>query len=188
MLDWPLTRQIIERSHQRRIFTLLSTNCTLVTPQIAAELVGCGLDHLVCAIDGITQESYQMYRVGGDVQVALEALKTIVEERKRQRSSTFVEWQFLVHGHNAEEVQQAKLLAKTLGVHIRFAPLRGMEWDAGLQRYWWNAGSAPIAEKVPQEGRVSLRLAVLFSVALARSQFEREGCTMSALSERRAIR
>jgi MoaA/NifB/PqqE/SkfB family radical SAM enzyme len=140
LLDWPLTRQIVERSHRRRIFTLISTNCTLVRPDIAQELVTCGLDHLVCAIDGISQESYQTYRVGGKVADALEGLERIIEQKAKHRSRTFVEWQFLTHAHNAHEVDAAKKLAKKLGVYIRFAPLRGMEWDTPLEDFWLKKG------------------------------------------------
>ena len=136
LLDWPLTRQIIERSHRRRIFTLLSTNCTLIQPQIARELVTCGLDHLVCAIDGISQESYEVYRVGGRYEEALEGMKMVLEERRAQRSSTFIEWQFLVHAHNIHEMDAARKLAREMGVYIRFAPLRGMEWDEQLESFW----------------------------------------------------
>src|SRR5580700_7192224 len=38
LLDWPLTRQIIEKAHKRRIFSLVGTNCTLITPKIAREI------------------------------------------------------------------------------------------------------------------------------------------------------
>jgi MoaA/NifB/PqqE/SkfB family radical SAM enzyme len=136
MLDWKLTRAIIEKSHARRIFTLVSTNCTLITPRIAEEVVNCGLDHLVIAIDGLTQESYEVYRTGGKVADAMEGMHRIVEQRAKQKSKMVIEWQFLVHKHNVHEVEAAKKLAKELGVFIRFAPLRGMEWDKSLEEYW----------------------------------------------------
>ncbi len=140
MLDWPLSRKIIEKTHQRGIFTLLSTNCTLITPTIAQEVVQCGLDHLICAIDGMSQESYAMYRVGGVWEEAIEGLARILYERRKCKSRTEVEWQFLVHGHNQHEVQEAKRLARKLGVFIRFAPLRGMEFNGELQKYWKTEG------------------------------------------------
>ena len=140
MLDWNLTRTIIEKTHRRRIFTLLSTNCTLITPQIAQEVVQCGLDHLVCAIDGMSQESYGMYRVGGVLEDALDGLSRIAEARRSSKSRTEVEWQFLVHGHNQHEMADARRLARKLGVFIRFAPLRGMEFNAELRQYWQTDG------------------------------------------------
>lgn len=136
MLDWKLTKAIIEKSHARRIFTLVSTNCTLITPKIAEEVVNCGLDHLVVAIDGITQESYEVYRTGGKVADALAGMKRIVEQKALQKSKMVIEWQYLVHKHNVHEVEAAKKMAEELGVYIRFAPLRGMEWDKSLEEYW----------------------------------------------------
>ncbi len=141
MLDWKLTKEIIQRSHRRRIFTLVSTNCTLITDKIAEEVVSCGLDHLVCAIDGISQESYEVYRVGGKVADAMAGLRKIVEQKRKQRSKIELEWQYLVHSRNAHEVEAARKIAEELGVFIRFAPLKGMEWDKTLERDW--LGSAP---------------------------------------------
>jgi len=136
LMDWHGTQEIIRRTHQRNIFTLVSTNCTLVTPTIAHEIVSSGLDYLVCAIDGITQESYSKYRIGGKVEEAIAGLRLIVEERRRQSSKLFIEWQFLVNAFNVHEIEQARKLADELGVFIRFAPTRGMEFDSGLQSYW----------------------------------------------------
>lgn len=136
LMDWSRTREIIRRTHQRKIFTLVSTNCTLVTPTIAREIVSSGLDYLVCAIDGISQESYSQYRVGGKVEDAIAGLRMIVEERRRQNSKMFVEWQFLVNAFNINEIEPAQKLADELGVFIRFAPIRGMEFSTELQSKW----------------------------------------------------
>jgi MoaA/NifB/PqqE/SkfB family radical SAM enzyme len=157
MLDWKLTKQIIDKAHKRRIFTLVSTNSTLITPKIAEEVVDCGLDHLVCAIDGITQKSYEIYRTGGQVADALDGMKRILEQKRKQNSKMEIEWQFLVHGHNLHEVEQAKQMAADLGVYIRFAPLRGMEWDKRLEEYWLpheaselSASAKPVGEAMSQ--------------------------------------
>ena len=96
---------------ERKIFTLMSTNCTLIRPENQRELVACGLDHLVCAIDGITQESYEKYRVGGKIEDALAGLRMVLEEKRKQKSKTYIEWQFLVHGRNAHEVENAREMA-----------------------------------------------------------------------------
>jgi MoaA/NifB/PqqE/SkfB family radical SAM enzyme len=135
-MNWRLTREILERTHRRRIFTLLSTNCTLITPQMAEEIVSCGLDYLVCAVDGLTQESYATYRVGGLVEDAMAGMRHVVEAKRRLNSLIEIEWQFLVHARNVHEIPQARRLAAELGVFLRLAPLRGMEWDKKLEEYW----------------------------------------------------
>ncbi len=136
LLDWPRSKYIIERCHARRIFTLMSTNCTLVTEKMAAEVVASGLDHLVVAIDGITQESYEKYRVRGQVADALSGMRLFVEEKRRQRSAMQIEWQFLVNKYNHGEMARAREIAAELGVTLRFAPIRGMEFDPALQEEW----------------------------------------------------
>ena len=152
LLNWPLTQEIINRAHQRNIFTFLSTNCTLITPTMAQEIVASGLDHLVCCIDGITQESYSKYRVGGKVEDAFAGLRLILEECRRQRSNLVVEWQFLVNTFNVDEIQRAREIAKELNVFIRFAPIRGVEFDTQLQSYWLpDSNSWQAARKAPGE-------------------------------------
>ena len=136
LMNWKLTRQIIERTHARRIFTELSTNCTLLDEDVADEIVECGLDYLVCAIDGVSQQTYATYRVGGRFDDAMAGLRRVVEARRRKRSALMIEWQFLVHAHNEHEVPEAQRIAAELGVKLRLAPLRGMEWDPALQDYW----------------------------------------------------
>jgi MoaA/NifB/PqqE/SkfB family radical SAM enzyme len=153
MLDWQLTREIIERSHRRRIFTLVSTNCTLITPEIAREVVDSGLDHLVCAIDGISQTSYETYRTGGKLDDALNGMRLVLKEKKKRTSKLEIEWQFLVHKHNVQEVDEARKMADQLGVFIRFAPLRGMEWDKDLEDYWLARGS-PLGAAAKPVGEV----------------------------------
>lgn len=147
LLDWTRTKEIITRAHQKRIFTLLSTNSTLVTPTIAAEMPATGLDYLICAIDGISQESYSRYRVGGNVDKALAGMRLFVKERDRQKSPMQIEWQFLVHQHNIHEMDKAREMAEDMGVYLRFSTLHGMEFDPKLQDEWlpepetqWSAG------------------------------------------------
>lgn len=148
-MNWRLTRDIIERTHRRRIYTLLSTNCTLITPHMADEMVGSGLDYLVCAVDGLTQESYAAYRVGGKVEDALAGMRHVVEAKHRQKSRMRVEWQFLVHSRNVHEIAAAQSLAAEIGVVLRLAPLRGMEWDEDLEEHWLPRGGDWTSQRYP---------------------------------------
>ncbi len=152
LMDWERTKEIIRRAHQKRIFTLLSTNCTLVTPRIAAEMPATGLDYLVCAIDGISQESYSRYRVGGNVDEAFAGMHLFVKERDRQNSSMQIEWQFLVHRDNIHEMDRAREIAEDIGVYLRFSTMHGMEFDSKLQDEWlpedpkWSTGRLALGE------------------------------------------
>ena len=143
LMNWNLTRQVIEDTHKRRIFTMLSTNTTLLTEKIAEEVVKTGLDHLVCAIDGVSQRVYEIYRVGGQVEAALNGLRNAVAARDRAGAAgqrMVIEWQYLTHSRNLHEVETARQMAKKLGIGFRTAPIRGMEWNKTLEDEWLPEG------------------------------------------------
>lgn len=138
LMHWRLTREIIERFHRRRVFTLLSSNMTLVTEKIAEEAVTSGLDHWVAAIDGVSQEAYEQYRQGrvSNVEKCFEGLRQLIEARRRHKSRMTIEWQYLFHKGNVHEIERARSMAEELGIWFRPSPLRGMEFDSRLQKQW----------------------------------------------------
>ena len=140
LLDWPRTREIIDRAHRRRIFTLVSTNSTLITEAMAEEIVTSGLDHIVCAIDGVSQEGYGAYRVGGKAEDAIDGMRRLCDARRDRKSGINIEWQFLVNRFNHHEVEAAREKAEELGVYLRLAPLGGMEHEPQLQDEWLPPG------------------------------------------------
>jgi MoaA/NifB/PqqE/SkfB family radical SAM enzyme len=136
MLDWPRTKSVIEAAHRRRIYTLVSTNCTIMTPKMADEVVTSGLDYLICAIDGTTQATYEKYRVGGRFERAFAGMKMLVEAARKHKSAIELEWQFLVHHYNHHEMDQARGLAKELGIYLRFSPIGGIGEEEKDQEDW----------------------------------------------------
>lgn len=93
----------------------LSSNMSL---NIDAEsIVKSGLDHLICSIDGATQEIYEKYRKGGNLNIIKENLdKLRVEKIKQKKSCPNTVWQFLAFEHNENEIEMAKRIAEELGV------------------------------------------------------------------------
>jgi hypothetical protein len=52
---------------------------------------------LIISIDGTTQEVYEQYRVGGNLNKVIEGAKNIVKWKKEMKSKTpFIVFQFLV--------------------------------------------------------------------------------------------
>jgi pyruvate-formate lyase-activating enzyme len=135
MLDWPRTKHLVQAARRHRVFTLISTNCTTITPKMADDIVTSGLDYLVCAIDGTSQASYEKYRVGGQYEKAFEGMRLICEAAKRHRSPIALEWQYLVSAFTYPEMDRARQLARELGIYLRFSPLGGLG-DPDSQRYW----------------------------------------------------
>jgi hypothetical protein len=91
----------------------ISTNLNVGDPQ---KIVESGLDHLVCSLDGATQETYEKYRVGGNLEAALDRAREIVRLRTENGAGTpSLTWQYLLFEHNAHEAEAAKALAGEIG-------------------------------------------------------------------------
>ena len=66
---------MIAYAHRKRLFTMLSTNGQEMTENLAKTLRQAGLDRIIVSIDGLSEQSYNAYRVGGSLHKALDALR-----------------------------------------------------------------------------------------------------------------
>jgi radical SAM protein with 4Fe4S-binding SPASM domain len=116
--------EIIRLAHEYRIFTVVTTNGNLLTKEMSQNIISSKLDYLILSVDGISEESYQKYRIGGCFEVVLNNIKDLISIKKEMHSSTpFIEWQFIVFKHNEHEIPAAKKLGKKLGVdNLVFMP------------------------------------------------------------------
>ena len=117
--------EMVKYASNKKIYTATSTNAHYLTDAVAKKTVESGLDRLIISIDGTTQNVYQQYRVGGNLEKVLEGAKNIMKWKKELKSKTpFVFFQFLVVKHNEhqiEEIKAAKLteIAELLGTSYR---------------------------------------------------------------------
>jgi radical SAM protein with 4Fe4S-binding SPASM domain len=108
---------LIGIAKKRRFFISCATNAHFIDEDQAKKLVASGLDHLVISFDGTTQESYEKYRIGGDIEKVKKAITFLVKEKKDQRKKyPLIILQFLILRHNAHQVEEAKGIAKKLRV------------------------------------------------------------------------
>lgn len=108
--------EMVLYAHNARIYTSTSTNGQFLTDKNAKEIVLSGLNKLIVSIDGSSQEVYETYRVGGNLQKALEGIRRVVAWKKELKSATpLVEIQFLVLKTNEHQMKEMKLLVKSLG-------------------------------------------------------------------------
>ncbi|MDD3079467.1 MAG: radical SAM protein [Paludibacter sp.] len=109
--------KMIAYTHKNNIYTSLSTNAQALTRKKAEELVRSGLDKIIISIDGTTQDIYEKYRRGGNLDKAIEGIKHLTELRKQLASrSPLIEIQFVVFKINEHQISEIKKLAKTLKV------------------------------------------------------------------------
>ncbi|HEX4958319.1 MAG TPA: radical SAM/SPASM domain-containing protein [Lacibacter sp.] len=109
--------KMVRYASAKKIYTATSTNAHYLNDAKAKETVESGLDRLIISIDGTTQDVYQQYRVGGQLNKVLEGAKNIVKWKRELKSKTpFVVFQFLVVKPNEHQLNEVKQLAKEIGV------------------------------------------------------------------------
>lgn len=109
--------ELVNYAHEKGIYTATSTNAHYLTDEKARKTVESGLDRLIISIDGTTQETYQQYRIGGNLEKVLEGTRNIIKWKKELKSSTpHVIFQFLVVKPNEHQIEDVKRLAEEMGV------------------------------------------------------------------------
>ncbi len=116
-----LHRQIIKMigyAHQKKMSTSISSNLNLLPREGAEALVLSGLDDLIVSCDGLSQETYERYRVGGELEKLVANMDAISAAKKKLgRSNPNIEFQFLVFEHNEHEVERVHEFATQHGAN-----------------------------------------------------------------------
>ncbi len=127
--------KMISLAHGKNIYTITSTNAHFLDDKNCKAIVESGLDRLIISYDGITQDAYSRYRVGGELETVEKGIETILKWKKNLRKSNpYVILQFLVLGVNEHQISEAKLKAKQwhLPLHLKTAQVYDFENNAFL--------------------------------------------------------
>ena len=105
----PKLSEMIGFANKNKIYTMFSTNAQILANNIT-QICESGLDKIIISLDGLTQETYNKYRVNGDITKVFDALQKLSELDKKYRPE--IELQFLVFRHNEHEISKLKELKK----------------------------------------------------------------------------
>jgi MoaA/NifB/PqqE/SkfB family radical SAM enzyme len=102
----------------------VSTNLSFPPSENIDRLATEGPDRLVVSIDGITQDVYEKYRVGGHLEWAIDNIKRIQALKKRyNRSKPVIHITCHITKFNEHQIPALRQLAKDLNVSIGLNPL-----------------------------------------------------------------
>lgn len=107
--------QMIAEAHEEGLYTIVSTNAQALTPRMAEELLKAGLSRIIVSMDGMSQETYGAYRIGGSVDKCKEALRYLRAAKKRLHGHTTIELQCLRLRTNEHEWDEFEKSYKSLG-------------------------------------------------------------------------
>ena len=109
--------EMVRYASEKGMVTSTSTNAHFLDDEMAKKTVESGLDRLIVSIDGTDQETYQSYRVEGELQKVMEGAKNVVRWKQELKSSNpEIVFQFLVVRPNEHQVEEVKHLAEIMNV------------------------------------------------------------------------
>jgi radical SAM protein with 4Fe4S-binding SPASM domain len=125
--------EMVSYASSKRIYTSTSTNAHFMSDENARKTILSGLDRLIISIDGTTQETYEQYRIGGDLKKVIEGTENIIKWKKKLNSRTpHIIFQFLVVRPNEHQIKDVEVLAKKLKVdEVRFKTAQIYDYENG---------------------------------------------------------
>jgi radical SAM protein with 4Fe4S-binding SPASM domain len=139
--DWgepflnPAIYHMIAYARARGVKVISSTNGHIFAEGDHAErLIRSGIDTIIFAVDGISQDTYERYRGSRDLEQAIAGVSRVVEAKRRAGSeSPHVCLRFLPMKHNEHELPRLRDFARSLRVDSltikRMNPFHGCEGD-----------------------------------------------------------
>jgi radical SAM protein with 4Fe4S-binding SPASM domain len=113
----PLFFKMVEYAKEKRIYTATSTNAHFLNEKFAEKTVRSGLDRIIISLDGLDQETYEKYRVGGKLDKVIGGINNLVEWKKKLKSHTpYIVLQFIVFKTNEHQAKDIRQLARQTNV------------------------------------------------------------------------
>lgn len=129
----PQFLDMVSYAESKGIYTITSTNGHFLNEQNIKKTLESNLSRIIISIDGTTQDTYEQYRVGGNLGKVIEGTKNLVLERtKRKQKHPHIIFQFLVVRPNEHQIPELYTLAKEIGVdEVRLKTAQVYDYENG---------------------------------------------------------
>ena len=108
---------MIKYAQTNNVYISISTNGHFVNEKNVDLVLENAPDKLIYSVDGLDEESYQKYRVGGTFKQADEGLRLLIKRRKElNKNKPFVEFQFIVMKQNEHQLDEVRKYCDEVGV------------------------------------------------------------------------
>ncbi len=101
----PELHKMVRYCKDAGIYTVVSTNASLLDEAQSRALIESGLDNLILAFDGTTPEVYEKYRKGGDFHKVRANILRFLEIKKEMKSDLFTVMQMVRLPDNQHQVR-----------------------------------------------------------------------------------
>ncbi len=111
--------KMVKVASDNNLYTITSTNAHYLNDEVSKKTIESGLDEIIISIDGTSQEIYEQYRIGGDLDKVLAGAQNIIKWKKQLNSRTpYVVFQFVAFRSNEHQVSDIKKMGKEMGADI----------------------------------------------------------------------
>jgi len=124
-LRHPKLGVLLQYTRKFPCYTGFSTNLQYLPDELLNEILRSGIDEIGCSIDGVTEQTYSKYRVGGDFDTAFNNMIRLIKTRNTLGLvKPKIRWQVLLTRHTECEIDQIKQKAEEIGVDsLVFLPI-----------------------------------------------------------------
>lgn len=123
--------KMVKEASNNNLYTVTSTNAHYLNDEVSKQTIESGLDEIIISIDGTSQETYEHYRVGGQLDKVLAGAQNIIKWKKELKSrKPYVVFQFVAFRSNEHQVNDIKKLGRDMGadmVRIKTAQIYDFE-------------------------------------------------------------
>ena len=108
---------MINYAREQNMYVSISTNGHFINEENVDTILKNAPDKIIYSIDGLDEESYQNYRVGGTFEQADAGLRALLNKKKEiNQKHPFVELQFIVMKQNEHQLEEVLKYGKEVGV------------------------------------------------------------------------
>ena len=108
---------MISYAQSKNVYISISTNGHFISEKNVDYVLDNVPDKLIFSVDGLDEESYQKYRVGGTFEQADQGLRALINRKiERGLKRPFVEFQFIVMKQNEHQMGEVKKYCNDVGV------------------------------------------------------------------------
>lgn len=122
--------EMIEYANSKNVYTTISSNAMFVDEIIAQRVVLSGLDKIIISYDGINNETYQKYRIGGNLLIVQQAISFLKNKKiELNKNNPQIELQFIVNRFNEHQIKEFIEFAKSLKLNYKLKTMQIVDFE-----------------------------------------------------------
>lgn len=114
----PELPKMIKYCDDNNLYTMISTNATLLNKEKTKELLDAGLDEILLCLDGTSKKVYEEFRKGANFETVAKNINHFCKEKQKcELDRPYIELQFILNRLNQDQISEIKKWAKIWNVN-----------------------------------------------------------------------